>query len=309
MFYVWLGLIALGWLKPVWQKIQRGRAESWPITTAQIESATITGGPQRKSEGVEVELSYSYQPAGKPENGTYKRKFYTVEEAVEFQRDLKGKPVAVHYNPNKPSKSAVSESSLETLIQARPPKTGTETILNAPSESSSRLAEAYLPPLALLSLAGLVLSLWVHIGAVMGKRVAPEGMFWLLHMGIFVVWAPAVWIAKKKIGNMHRKDFWKATLKGSPEWLRYMVYVFGAYAIANFAYFMTETGTWNGAKDTPAVVWRGFSGHWMAFYSGAFAILYSEITLRGNSRRCANGHPVPVGANYCTRCGQPVSPT
>jgi hypothetical protein len=41
MFYVWLGLIAAGWLKPLWRWIQRNRAKSWPLTTGQIESATV----------------------------------------------------------------------------------------------------------------------------------------------------------------------------------------------------------------------------------------------------------------------------
>ncbi len=55
-----------------------------------------------------VELGYSFSVAGSIETDIYKRDFNTDEEALEFQRDLKGKPVAVHYNPNKPSNSALS---------------------------------------------------------------------------------------------------------------------------------------------------------------------------------------------------------
>ena len=31
--------------------------------------------------------------------------------------------------------------------------------------------------------------------------------------------------------------------------------------------------------NPPAIVWRGFSGHWMAFYSAALAILYSAAVV------------------------------
>src|SRR5207249_4130983 len=62
-----------------------------------------------------------------------------------------------------------------------------------------------------------------------------------------------------------------------------------------------------GGTMPPAVV-RGFSGHWMAFYSTALAILYSAARAdeRNRSRRCPNGHTVGPLAEYCERCGQRV---
>jgi hypothetical protein len=56
-------------------------------------------------------------------------------------------------------------------------------------------------------------------------------------------------------------------LKDSPDWTRYMVYGFFGYAIVNFLFFMTKAPSGGGGANPPAVVWRGFSGHWMAFYS------------------------------------------
>jgi len=87
-----------------------------------------------------VWLAYSYSAAGNTATGTYKRDFDTDEEALEFQEDLKGKPVAVHYNPNKPSNSALSEASVELLLQTRPPRTSTDYPLSVQKSS--------LPPLA-----------------------------------------------------------------------------------------------------------------------------------------------------------------
>ena len=54
------------------------------------------------------------------------------------------------------------------------------------------------------------------------------------------------------------------------------------------------------------VVWRGFSGHWMVFYSAALAILYSAANTVDANPRLTNGHSASPNATYCTRCGQPV---
>jgi hypothetical protein len=146
----------------------------------------------------------------------------------------------------------------------------------------------------------------VHLGAVMGRRVAPGAIFWILHMGIFIVWLPAVLVAKQRVGSTRRKNFWKRVLQGSPEWMRYMVYGFVGYAMLNFALFMLKAPAGGTGPNPPAEVWRGFSGHWMAFYSAALAILYSAANENANGLRCLNGHPVSPGANYCERCGQPI---
>jgi hypothetical protein len=157
------------------------------------------------------------------------------------------------------------------------------------------------------SAVGLILSLWVHLGAVMGRRVAPAEYFWILHVGIFVVWFRAVFIAQKRVGNVNRKDFWKVVLKGSPEWMRYMVYGFFGYAFLNFALFAARGGTaGTSGLNPPATVWRGFSGHWMVFYSAALAILYSAVHEGSGGLRCINGHRVSPGSVYCPTCGQPV---
>ena len=314
IFYVWLAIVVAGWLKPLWRWIQRNRAESWPIATGQIESAAvseakrsfISSGPRGTSPKFVLELSYSYWVAGNLETGIYGREFSTDAEALEFQRDLKGKSVAVHYNPGKPSNSALSESSIETLLQTRPPRSDSEYVLSAPTSSIPPLVRRFLWIFVVLSAVGLVVSLWVHLGAVAGRRVAPEAYFWILHVGIFVVWFPAVFVARQRVGNLQRKDFWKVVLSGSPEWMRYMVYGFLAYAFVNFALFIFQAPTGASGANPPAVVWRGFSGHWMAFYSAALAILYSAASVTETGRRCVNGHLVPTSANFCERCGQPV---
>lgn len=317
--YVWLAFIAIGWLKPLWRWIQRQRANSWPTASGQIEYASVSeakkfflsASPRGNRPAYVGELGYSYFVAGNTYTGHHKRELASEEEALEFVRDLKGKPVAVQYNPSKPSTSALLESSVETLLNARPPKPQTEVELfkSALADGSLTWPKPVLWACVGLSAVGLVLSLWVHLGAVMDHRVAPEALFWILHMGIFVVWFPTVLVARKRVGNRSSKDYWKLVLRGSPEWMRYMVYGFFGYAFVNFALFMAKAPTGKGGGDTPPIVWRGFSGHWMLFYSAALATLYSAAKASGDVRRCLNGHAVPATANFCSRCGQSVMHT
>jgi hypothetical protein len=106
----------------------------------------------------------------------------------------------------------------------------------------------------------------------------------MLHVGIFVVFIPAILVAQRLVGSAARKDFWKAVLQWVPDWMRYMVYGFFGYALVNFTLFMSQAPPNGGSGNPPAVVWRGFSGQWMAFYLASMAILYSAVNSPDGSR-------------------------
>jgi hypothetical protein len=305
MFYVWAAFALAGLAKPTWSWLRRKRAAGWPVAEGRIESVEITKPSfsfTTKRGYYVAELGYSYSVAGTPHSGRYRREFPTEHEADEFVRDLQGKAVAVHYKPGSPSSSALLEPDIEVLLQNRAPA----TVAAFPTAANSvpDWIRPFLWVFVLLSGIGLVVSLWVHLGAVMGR--APSSFFWVLHVGIFVVWFPAVFVAQRLVGNVNRKDFWKVVLKGVPDWMRYMVYGFLGYAVVNFLFFMTKAPSGGSGASPPAVVWRGFSGHWMAFYSAALAILYSAARTEDTSLRCANGHLAAPNAVYCRQCGQPV---
>jgi hypothetical protein len=91
--------------------------------------------------------------------------------------------------------------------------------------------------------------------------------------------------------------------------MKYMTYAFVWYAFLNFALFVINARTQNkgGPMMSPAVS-RGFSGHWMAFYSAAPAILYSapKVWEECSEWPCPNGHEVTPRTKFCDQCGQPV---
>lgn len=282
--YVWLAFLLIGWLRPVWQWLQREQAKSWPTATGHIDSAYIAE-PKRflgltlqsgRSQTYSATLDYSYTLSGETFHGQYKRRCGSEGEAQEFLRGLAGQTVPVQYNFNRPGRSALLEATVESLLRSRPPSPDSSA-----TGSWIEPLPNWLKPLvgffAFLALIGLVLSIWVHVGALFGRKVAPEYFFWGLHVGIFVVFFPAILVAQKRFGSTRRRDFWKVATKGSPDGLRYLLYFFFAYAFVNFFIFFFQAPTGKQPNETPAIVWRGFSGHWMVFYCASFVILSSSL--------------------------------
>jgi hypothetical protein len=181
-------------------------------------------------------------------------------------------------------------------------------------------------PLIAYAAIGLALSLTAHLLAYAGLRLGGTGLFFGLHIGIFPLWIPVMLLAAKMSGGTiwggmtggRRRswDTWNAVLAGCPAWMKYMTYGFFAYAMVNFVLFMLLTivvhpnpGPHGG--EPPSAVWRGFSGHWMAFYSAGLAVVTSAYRrgLSNLERRCVNGHVVAYGDKFCPTCGTPINAT
>jgi hypothetical protein len=165
---------------------------------------------------------------------------------------------------------------------------------------------ALLYPLMPLAACGFILSVAAQILALTGIPLPGGNLVWMLHVGIFVVLIPAVLVSARCARYPHRRDFWKVVLAGCPAWMRRAVYVIFGYAIFNFILFMfIVNGHPKPAGDAPPSVIRGFSGHGMAFYSAAFAILYAVIHSPNllRERKCPWGHSVSPAARFCPECG------
>jgi len=161
-------------------------------------------------------------------------------------------------------------------------------------------------PFMLLAAAGLCISLYVHLLTLMDMPMPWGGSVWFLHVGIFVVWIPAVLVSQRVVRRASQKDFWKIALSGCPPWMRTAGYVLFVYAILNFLYFMFFLE--HGKTDEGSTI-RGFSGHWLIFYGCAFAILYS-VNARPDLLepiKCPKGHEVEPLAQFCSSCGARIT--
>ncbi|WP_369941755.1 hypothetical protein [Xanthomonas medicagonis] len=164
-------------------------------------------------------------------------------------------------------------------------------------------------PLMALAEVGLLLSLYVNIASWFGLPIPGHELVWGLHLGIFVVWIPAVLVGNRATQGTPPEIFWKTVLSGCPAWMRYVNGVLFAYAALTFLWFMfTDEFPPHRSAGMPAGIATGFSGHWMAFYGAAFVIFYSAYR---NPRllippTCPEGHPVAAGDAFCSRCGKKI---
>jgi hypothetical protein len=132
-------------------------------------------------------------------------------------------------------------------------------------------------------------------------------VIWLLHIGIFAVWLPTVFLLKKneELKTYHQRGILKNTnpfaifriiFRQTPTWLKVIAILGFFYAVINFIMFMATQSGVADIKDGQYILHnhgqlirilteqeyhhfkanelRGFSGHWLAFYGPAAAVLF-----------------------------------
>ncbi|MCX6256402.1 MAG: hypothetical protein NTW49_00640 [Bacteroidia bacterium] len=130
---------------------------------------------------------------------------------------------------------------------------------------------------------------------------------WILHVGIFVVWIPTVLnLMKNKelkeyqqsgiLNRMNPIGLFRIIFKNTPSWLTVIALGGFIYAMINFMLFMTSQVGDPDIKNGQYILHnhgqlikilteqefhhykaneiRGFSGHWIAFYGVAAAVLF-----------------------------------
>lgn len=158
--------------------------------------------------------------------------------------------------------------------------------------------KSFLKVFCILAIIGFVLSFIAHFSTYFG--VNPQGEFpfvWLLHVGIFVVFVPAVYIMKRVDNG--KGIFFHEAVKFAPVWMKILCGVCFLYAAVNFFSFASMTK--DGSPDIISGNYvisnhgrivrvishdeyekyrsyevRGFSGHWMIFYFFSATVLVSQ---------------------------------
>ncbi|MCK5845188.1 MAG: hypothetical protein KAG97_10805, partial [Victivallales bacterium] len=127
---------------------------------------------------------------------------------------------------------------------------------------------------------------------------------WLLHILIFPPFVAAIFLSRKWGSSSNDDDGQDLITNNAPKWLRLLSGTCFAYALVNFILFMIFSGgggpgidndgkyvmeshgrtlkviTRQEYKDAQALVVRGFSGHWLLFYSASVLMLVGVAELR-----------------------------
>lgn len=155
---------------------------------------------------------------------------------------------------------------------------------------------------------GWTLGLIVHLLSLADIDITDKVPFiWVLHIGIFVVWLPTVLDLNKneelreyqqsgKLNKMNPVEFFKIIFRQTPNWLAIIAIGGFFYAIINFMLFVISHHGTPDIQDGQYILHnhgqllktlteqeyhhfkanevRGFSGHWIAFYGLAAAVLF-----------------------------------
>jgi hypothetical protein len=158
------------------------------------------------------------------------------------------------------------------------------------------------------AVAGWTSGLLVHLLSLADIDVADKVPFvWILHIGVFVVWLPTILAlrnneelkAYRQPGMRNQRNplkFFRILFRQTPTWLAILAIGGFVYAVVNFMMFMGSQPGVPDLKDGQYVLHnhgqlirtlteqeyqhykanevRGFSGHWLAFYGFAAAILF-----------------------------------
>ncbi len=173
--YVWVAFAVSGLVKPSWDWLQRQRVGNWAVQEGRIEWEDVPKpGFSFTTRRGHFVARYSYSLRDTIYQGLYKREFSTEHGAYSFARDLACRVVTIRRSPADPSQSLLLEHDVEEMLRRRP----AAVVEWARAESSvPKWLKPFLWVFISLSCVGLVVSLWVHLGAVMGRRVATEPLF------------------------------------------------------------------------------------------------------------------------------------
>jgi hypothetical protein len=154
--------------------------------------------------------------------------------------------------------------------------------------------------LYIIAWVGLVLSITVHFASLLGPEdifFGIDGLVWILHGGAILLGLPVILCLQRLTAGTKEKNFWKAVLENCPPWMRGMVVFFFFYGIINFILFMSSSKGATSTHGTPTSIFKGFSGHWMIFYSIEVAIFHSYLKNRFSdvARKSLGDQTSPMG--------------
>ena len=302
------GAAVLAGIGPAWRKYQHHRIASWPTTQGKITATRVSQqklfGLVLKStdQGFVSEIDYTYSAEGQTYVGTFRKKFQRELEAFDYTDGLLNSPIVVSYKAAAPSKSALTE---EEVVKARAFGTIPAEVFEQAGTGEyviSPKLHGLVAAVIVLAAIGLGASLYVHVNALMGKKVLQVQFFAVLHVGIFIVWFPAVLMAQKLVRYGTGKDWWKTALRYCPWWLKTLVLAIFYYSA--FSSFLIWTSDPGSGSPNSIPTDRGFSATWMVFYGAATAISYSALRARLPFALCRNGHTGSFETKFCAQCGE-----
>ena len=114
VLFIYVMAILLNRILQSWKERKDEIAANWPSIEGHVQFASVTpnGNRAHGSPQFSAALEYSYF-VGEYRSGKYTQDFFTESEANDFAQAMNDKKVQIRYNPVKPDKSVLDESSIQ----------------------------------------------------------------------------------------------------------------------------------------------------------------------------------------------------
>ncbi len=265
--------LALAGLQRAFRSYQRRRSETWPISYGRILSASA----DEKDKSIILKAAYGYSANSQSYGGTFKKTFTDLDEADGWAEALRGKQVAIRYDPNKPSRSQVWESDLEPMVQASAAAWTSryQDIPELPSWERALLSLGFV-----LALAGTSLSVFAITAGVLGKPVAGS-ILKLLSVGALPLLAFGAW------------EGWRGgarVLRATPEWMKYLGIAIFYYVMLS-SVFLPMIPSKPGTPSSHRQSGSRESDYQLLLYVGALEAFYARLhaAQRRDEMRATSG--------------------
>jgi hypothetical protein len=153
-----------------------------------------------------------------------------------------------------------------------------------------------------LSAIGVLLCLGLYLFEVIRLSPLPSAVAMVPLAGLFLVWLPTILLMNRLTRDFKQRDFWKAALRGCPDWMRNALWIVVGGAFALFVVLLL----WKRNSREALYVVVLFP---ITFYAVSFCAMYSFIQAEKQDllHRCLNGHAISALAKFCEECGAPAA--
>jgi Protein of unknown function (DUF3592) len=246
------------------QKRRVRDSEFWPHTEATIKHVYMWQPDNGNiNEPYTVTVHYSYAVEGTSYSRRWTFRFNEQAEAVGVRDWLTHSTTFdIAYDSQTPNVSVPKLPAIAPAVlpQKEPQPLGT---------TRSALCSVLL----LFALSGCAVSGVINLGAWLGHTY-PMWLMIVLHLGVFVVFPPAAALVSRRVGSAKNAMTDLVADTGGKNWFAGLL----SYAIINF-FAALAPAIWGGhSAISQVMMWRAFSGHWLALYGVAALLLHALLT-------------------------------
>jgi hypothetical protein len=245
--------LALAGIQKGWRSFRMARTQTWPITYGR----TLRSEASEARNTFRLKVFYSYSIGQESYQGEFEKKFRDEAEAQLWADALREKQVAVHYDPEKTSRSQLWDSDLLPIVQSLPPRDRAATHPAKPFPAWERLLVTAGIAVALV---GCGVSLIEFLGRVTGKGWVSPSLSTALYVASWVMVGLAAW-ERKRLG----------TRRAAPEWMAFVLHALIYFAVLSFLLFPAAKTSRRSSREP-----RDFS-YQILFYFSAFEAFYLRL--------------------------------